>query len=111
MNYHPNKWVVVKLTPQNEPVYYRVFATWYGGYLHGDSWQMNSGIVSVKHENGFYKFKGASGSRYDCPEESYGTSAWSSMVLSDLINNAKKIDIVMEVMPEDTNWLEINYEV
>lgn len=37
----PDKWVILKL-PND---YYKVFGTWAGGYLDGDRWKLNSGMV------------------------------------------------------------------
>jgi hypothetical protein len=31
-------------------------------------------------------------------------------VLDNMINNAQKNAITIEILPEDTNWLEIHYE-
>ena len=110
MMYYPDKWVVVKMVEKDRPDCYRVFATWRGGYLSGDSWQINSGIVSVKHEDHHYAFKSRSGKTYNCEQESYGTSNWTSMVLNDLIRSAKSVGIDIELMPEDTDWFELDYK-
>ena len=48
MMYTPDGWMIVKITGTNP--HYRVFGSWRGGYLSGDSWRMNSGIISVKED-------------------------------------------------------------
>ena len=52
-DYAPDKWLVVKITTDKEPLY-KVFACWYGGYLGSDSWQFNSGIVKVEFVDDYY---------------------------------------------------------
>ena len=47
-NYKPDNWVVIKMDGDNP--HYRVLAGWSGGYLHGDSWKINSGITRVEDD-------------------------------------------------------------
>lgn len=68
--YHPEEWAIVKLGGPSP--HYRVFGSWRGGYLSGDSWRMNSGITSVKLDGNYYLFKGHSGSVYKCHKNTYG---------------------------------------
>jgi hypothetical protein len=110
--YIPDKWVVVKISGYNDnskPVY-KVFACWYGGWAGSDSWKLNSGITKVTLEGYVYSFEGYSGSVYECHEDCYGTNMYGHSVLSTLIENAAKAGMSIEIMPEKTNWLEINYE-
>jgi hypothetical protein len=46
----PECWVVLRIVSikDNNQVFYRLLSGWYGGYLHGDSWRLNSGITEVK---------------------------------------------------------------
>jgi len=108
-DYFPDRWVVIKVTSP-EVKLYRVFACWYGGYAGSDSWKINSGIVkAVPIENG-YSFEGYSGSAYKCSKETYGTNFYGGSVLAKLIEDGAKADITIEVMPEDTNFTELDYE-
>ena len=59
----PDKWVMIKIT-SGDKTYYKIFATWFGGYLDGDSWKINSGISSIDEDDDFYYFNGFSGSCY-----------------------------------------------
>jgi hypothetical protein len=70
--YTPNKWMIIKITG-NDP-HYRVFGSWSGGYLDGDSWRMNSGITSFEEEDDHYLFIGHSGSTYACHKDMYGAN-------------------------------------
>jgi hypothetical protein len=111
-NYIPDKWIVVKITgytDQKKPVY-KVFACWYGGYLNGDSWKLNSGITKVTLEGNVYSFDGYSGSAYDCHKDLYGTNFYGHTVLEGLIERSAENGVTIEVMPEDTNWMELDYD-
>ena len=108
--YCPDKWVVVKISGAESNPVYKVFACWYGGYLGSDSWKLNSGITKATFEGNIYSFEGSSGSVYDCYKDSYGTNGYGQGVLSNLIAHAGQNNIIIEVLPEKTNWLEINYE-
>jgi len=110
MEYNPDKWVVVKITSANTPTIYKIFACWYGGYLSGDSWKLNSGITKATLNDNRYYFEGASGSVYVCNNDSYGTSGYGHGVLFNLIETSDSNGISVEVLPEDTNWLELKYE-
>ena len=75
-DYTPDNWVVIKFTQQvksgntgygrTEKVFYKVLGGWSGGYLSGDSWRLNSGIVEVQETVDSFIFIGNSGSRYIC---------------------------------------------
>lgn len=106
----PNKWVVLKVEPKTPDgeLHYRVFGVWFGGYLSGQSWRMNSGIESVDIDGNYYLFHGASGSVYRCHKDSYGLSAYGMSVLSGLIDDAKeRVDISQ--MPSDTDWANFKF--
>jgi len=110
MIYTPDKWVVIKIEGKDVPLTYKVFACWYGGYLNGDSWKMNSGIKKVKLlEKKYWMFTGFSGSIYQCHIERYGTNMYGGGVLQDFIDKAKKEDILIEVLEEKTSWTKLIY--
>lgn len=106
--YTPDRWLVVKLETEKE-THYRVFATWAGGFAGSDSWQMNSGIVSVTLEDDYYCFKGFSGSLYACHKNAYGTFSYGQGVLNGMIERSKS-KVAMSVMPKDTDWLAMKWE-
>lgn len=107
--YAPDKWIVVKLTNKDNEIHYRVFANWYGGYLGSDTWKLNSGITNVTLVDNVYEFTGSSGSVYICHENGYGTSGYGQGVLTNMIEDAKELTTI-EVMPEDTDFLELEYK-
>ena len=102
-DYTPDKWLVVKITGPDTPPVHKVFACWYGGYLGSDSWKLNSGITKMV-ENG------SSGSTYACHKATYGASSYGYGILENMVTKALANNITIEVLPEETNWLEINYE-
>ena len=108
--YRPDKWLVVKITGKDTPPVHKVFACWYGGYLGSDSWKLNSGITKATLEGNIYSFEGSSGSVYECHKDYYGTNGYGADVLSNIIARAGMNGVTIELMPENTNWMEINYE-
>jgi hypothetical protein len=109
-DYTPDRWVVVKISRSNVDTIYKVFACWYGGYAGSDSWKLNSGITKATLMKDFYFFEGSSGSVYECHKNSYGTNMYGHGVLNGMIERSKEHGVTIEILPEDTNWLEINYE-
>jgi hypothetical protein len=109
-DYTPDRWVVVKITGDDFPPVHKVFACWFGGYAGSDSWKLNSGITKATLEGNCYSFEGSSGSVYECHKDSYGYNMYGGSVLHKMIDNASANGITIEVLPENTNWLEINYE-
>jgi hypothetical protein len=107
MVYNPDKWVVVKI----DHTIYKVFACWYGGYAGSDSWKLNSGITQVSRDGFVYSFEGASGSTYKCHTDCYGTNFYGMGVLQNLIETAAENGIAMEILPEDTDWEQIDYGI
>lgn len=108
----PDKWVILKLTEKDsEESIYKVFASFYGGYLDGDSWKINSGIesVEIKEDNKFISFKGYSGSSYECSllESAYGTSSYAGGVMQNIINKATEAGHSVEVLPFETDWINL----
>jgi hypothetical protein len=108
--YTPDKWLVVKIEGGEFPLTYKVFACWHGGYLDGDSWKLNSGITKVTKEGNFYLFEGYSGSVYSCNENRYGATMYGYGVLQNIIEKSKEAGVNVEIMSDDTNWLDLSYE-
>lgn len=98
----PHKWVVIKIKDGT----YKVLGSWYGGYLDGDVWRLNSGIKEVIEDDDFYNFVGFSGSVYKCHKERYGMSSFTSGIYRGFKTQAPEI----ELMPEDTKWTELEYD-
>lgn len=104
--YRPDNWVILKITNKGEPIY-KLLAGVSGGYLDGDSWRMNSGIVSVRETSQSYFFSGHSGSVYECHKDTYGIRMNTAGIYQTLQEVKHKENVTIELMPEDTDWLEL----
>lgn len=105
--YTPEEWILVKINGPDQ--HYRVFGSWRGGYINGDSWRMNSGIKSVEVEKDYYLFKGASGSIYKCHKKLYGiNSPYNNTVLAEYNKTMKE---KFEILTEKPKILEINWQL
>ena len=104
--YTPDNWVILKI--KGDDPHYRVLAGWSGGYTTGDSWRMNSGITKVEETENSYLFYGSSGSCYKCRKSSYTLRMNNAHVWAQLqeIHGDK-----IELMPEFTNWIEIDWRI
>lgn len=60
--YRPDGWVIIQVSDD----LFKVFGSWGGGYLDGDTWRLNSGITSFNVEGDKVVFYGSSGSAYEC---------------------------------------------
>jgi hypothetical protein len=109
--YTPDTWKVIKIDSKEFPLTYKVFACWYGGYLSSNSWKLNSGITEVTKDGEFYLFEGHSGSVYKCHEKAYGTHMYGSGILNDIINKSEEIGVRVEILSENTNWLDLSYNI
>jgi len=104
--YYPDRWVILKITLPNE-TFYKVLGSWFGGYLHGNSWRMNSGIVAIEREGDYYHFVGDSGSQYICHKNTYGTHMLSSGVINDIIAGAQDAGHEVELLNDQENFTAI----
>jgi hypothetical protein len=87
MEYTPDQWQIIKINGTHP--HYRIFGSWSGGYLDGDSWRLNSGIQSIEEDGDYYLFHGFSGSTYRCHKKTYGVrSPWNHGVMKDLCENS-----------------------
>jgi len=104
--YTPDQWELVKISGTDP--HYRVFGSWGGGYLDGDSWRLNSGITSVTEDDNYYYFSGSTGSVYQCHKKGYGVSSVHNVgVLTNLCEKSQGKAEVVEEMPDIMNmdWI------
>ena len=99
MDYRPEEWQIIRVEGTNP--HYRVFGSWRGGFLDGDSWRLNSGIVRVEEDETQYHFYGNTGSVYSCHKETYGIRSPYNRGVMDKI--AETNAFVMEEMPDIMN--------
>lgn len=108
-DYCPDNWVVAKLNVKDDPTQptdYRVICGWSGGYLSGNYWRINSGIVSVEEDDQYFYFIGATKSVYKCHKESYMLRHNASEPFYALKERYKK---TFELMDKHTDWKSIEY--
>jgi hypothetical protein len=99
--YVPDYWIVFKILSDTNEVLYKVLAGWSGGYLYGNSWRINSGIVGVEEDEDFFHFKGSSGSVYSCMKDRYDLRGETVFVWAKIKD---RYEDLVEEMPEDTDW-------
>lgn len=97
------KWVVIFIN--SEDPHYRLFMSYGGGYMSGDNWQMNSGIVRVEEDDNSFVFHGSSGSQYRVSKDLYGMTVYGSGILHTYM---EKLEVV-SIMPEDTDWTKVDW--
>ena len=87
--YNPDCWKVVEIDLPDGEKLLKVFGTWRGGYAHGDSWRMNSGVSGIEVEGDLIHFYGFSGSTYTVHKDAEGTSGYSGGVLATMIDKSE----------------------
>ena len=103
----PDRWVVLKIPQTGTASLYKIFGSWAGGYLDGDRWKMNSGIVSLEEDDDYYYFIGYSGSCYKCHKKGYGVmTSYSQSILDNLIDKANERGVSISVLL-DVNFMEL----
>lgn len=107
--YNPDRWVMLKIISEGQTTY-KILAGWSGGYTQGQSWKLNSGCTEVKEDGDYLMFSGYSGSVYRCHKDSYGMNMISSQIYNSLSEDVQRSDgVSIEVMPEETDFMRINY--
>lgn len=101
MNYFPEQWVLIKV-PGTKP-FYKVFGSWRGGYLNGDSWRLNSGVVRCEESGDSFTFYGESGSEYHCHKNTYGIQYMGLYNIGVLDEFANRGAEVIETLPDVLN--------
>lgn len=102
--YCPDNWVVIKFNTKSP--HYKILGGWSGGYLSGDSWRLNSGVVKMTTDKDFYNFYGSSSSVYTCHKENYCLRNNNAHIWEQLKN---KFGDKVELMPEETDWENIDW--
>lgn len=94
----PDKWVLLEIEKGNKK-YLKLFVTWYGGYLSGDSWKLSSHILTQVLEDDYWYFYTASENCYRCHKDMYGMGAYSAQVLNSWVNDLPA-DVTLKVLDE-----------
>lgn len=108
-SYTPDKWVMLKIVHNEKPMY-KILASWGGSYLNGQSWKLNSGVTKIEEDGQCYLFHGSSGSVYRCHKQMYGMTSYTHGVLASFQKQADETEgVTIDMLPEETNFMEINY--
>ena len=106
--YTPDSWVVIKRYRDNDVPFHKVLGGWSGGYLYGDSWRTNSGIIRVDDATDHLFFHGNSGSVYQVNKKTYGLRMSTSGIWASMETHyGDKV----EMMPENTDWLNMDWGI
>lgn len=90
----PDQYELFTYTKDNLTTYH-IFASWKGGYLHGDSWRRSSPIVRVEDADDYWSCYTQSGSQYSLHKDGRGVTGYNATVLASMIDMYKdSIDIV-----------------
>jgi len=95
--YTPERWVVLEFVTPKQTIQ-KVFAGWYGGYLDGDSWKLNSGNQAERELDDRWEFDGYSGSTYVCYKGAHGMSGYMSSILASWLDQAKKENVTINIL-------------
>ena len=93
--YTPDIWRVVSVTNEAGESHHRVLAGWYGGFAHGDSWKLSSGIEQIIDKKTYWEMPQTSGSVYFCYKGNERLSSYTQSVLNNLTQNTKDVTIEM----------------
>ena len=95
--YYPDKWELVKIKGKDME-FYKIFASFYGGFTNGDSWKISSGVIEVIEHEYHYSFINSSGSIYECNKDATGMSLYSSGIYETLKGNMELSGFSMETI-------------
>lgn len=95
--YTPDRWIVVRFVSQTDgnpdPIFYKIFGSWGGSYLYGESWKLSSGFDLKSHiaeTDERFQVSNFSGSVYDVSKHdaAYGFNSWTWGVYENLVEKA-----------------------
>lgn len=103
MIYNPDSWVILEFNSADAGKVHKVFAGWRGGYMDGESWKLNSGIVKVTETEKTLDFIGESGSTYRCHKDGFGMSFYMQSILASWVRRLQEsgLDATIEVIDYD----------
>ena len=79
--YAPDAWVIVKVHDTH-----KVLAGFYGGYVHGDSWRLSSGITRIEETETHWLIHNVSGSIYCCHKEQERLTTLTGSILQRIVD-------------------------
>ena len=110
-NYYPDKWAIVEINTPTDGKYYKILASWYGGFSGSNTWKLSSGFDGTPTcTDGVWDIPQSSGSVYSVRENenSYGTSMLALNVYNNWFESLPK-DTIMLLSRDDAIELLKNY--
>ena len=102
MQYKPDGFVILKIETKSHGSFYKIFASWAGGYTTGDNWKLSSGFTDdlsniTKDSDGCFIIPQYSGSEYivSYANENRLTS-YNQSKIDFMIERANESDEVIE---------------
>jgi len=95
--YEPYKWELLKFN-DGKNTWYKVLGSWVGGYLDGDSWRLSSVVDKIDEDSDFYIMFNSSGSLYRCGKEGRGLTAYTSSIVSDILDQGEQQNIEVSIV-------------
>ena len=101
--YTPDSWRIVEITPKDisDPPYFRILASWYGGFGCSNSWKLSSGITEDKDKDTYWEVPNYSGSVYILYKNRKGMTSLGRSVLARYKSEAEHLMTINECEIED----------
>lgn len=64
--YRPDSWIPVRVDSVQYGTFYKILASWYGGYANSDWWKLSSGVEAIDIIEDTLVMPQTSGSLYIC---------------------------------------------
>lgn len=95
----PQGWVILKFSTPAD-TFYKIFSSWRGGYLDGDSWRLSSGSINLptlSECGNYWIWEQESGSCYHLPVNGEdGYSHFTGQVLGNILIQSGENDVFIE---------------
>lgn len=95
----PQGWVILKFSAPTD-TFYKIFSSWRGGYLDGDSWRLSSGSShppTLSECGKCWVWSQESGSCYHLPVNGEdGYTFYTAQILANIILQSDKNNMLIE---------------
>lgn len=91
--YRPDSWSVLEIKTEDQTIH-KIIVGFVGGYLYGDSWRINSGIVSIEETDKLYIVHGVSKSVYLLSKHCEGVRGYAAIIAASLLTPSEGVKVV-----------------
>lgn len=85
--YTPDAYRVLSIQQEDGSNLIKIFGSWNGGYLDGDSWRLNSGTKDIVETFDKYRFHGYSGSVYEVNKNQGKLTSYNAHILDGFLKH------------------------